>query len=82
MTTNKVKGYEDRDISEELKDMFYRRVNDVAASMQSTSTKIKVKLAPVEERLKKVEKGHRSLTKVFRDLFRKGIGDIDEHVMK
>lgn len=40
-----------------------------------------VELRKLKEQVTKVEKGHKSLTKVFRDLFKKGIGDIDEHVI-
>lgn len=68
------KGYE-RDISAELREMFYQRWQEIKE--RTTQTNIKALRAEIH----RVDKKATSLGKVIRDIFRKGAGDVEKHVL-
>jgi hypothetical protein len=58
------------------KELFWRNIME--AVKHTTKTEILRELAEIKKNTRSLP----SLAKVFRDMWRKGAGDIDEHVLK
>jgi hypothetical protein len=65
-----------------FKNFINRRDYDSAPPPGVLEERRKVDLYKMAEQVNRIEKNTKSFAKVWRDLFRKGAGDIDEHVLK
>jgi hypothetical protein len=71
----------DRDIDTELKEMFYRRKNEIMETMQTTSTKIRAIVAPIKEKVEEHDGLFAGLFKVMTSSFG-GMMRLDEKLKK